>query len=150
MVSRSQNRTLRRINARIRHKLSKKGIKLRHPTWVSTTSYSLYSSYLGGTCRTAQPYLRDKTKPQSVGYRQRPQPIPPKNNWRQGRNHSSVFGSKIVTYCVGYTVVHYTQCSTVVCNCRQFDYVRRVTPAYASRQCASYCPRGIRSRCIGS
>jgi hypothetical protein len=79
---------LRRINAQIRHKLSEKGIKFGHPIWFSTTSYSLYSSYLGGTYRTAQPYLQDKTKPQSVGYRQRPQPIPPENNWQQGRNHS--------------------------------------------------------------
>ena len=127
-----------------------KGNQIMQPDLVSTTSYSLYSSYLGGTYRTARPYLRDKTKPQLVGYRQRPPPTPPENNWRQGRNHSWVFGSKIVTFCVGYTVVHYRQNSTFVCNCRQFDNIRRVTPAYASRQCASYCPRGVRSRCIGS
>ena len=67
-----------------------KGIKSRHPTWVSTTSYSLYSSYLGGIYRTAQPYLVDKTKRQSVGYRQRPQPIPPENNRDKGAIKASV------------------------------------------------------------
>ena len=71
---------LRRINVRIRHKVSEKGIKRSRPFQINTTSYSFYNSYLGGICRTAQPYPQDKTELQSVECRQRLPPIPPKKS----------------------------------------------------------------------